>query len=213
MSVTDSGVGIARENHTIIFDRFRQLDLSSVRTTQGTGLGLYICKTYVELLGGKIWLESTLGTGTTFNVSLPVSRTINKIEKEVPIPHVAVSSGLKLLLVEDEDTNFMLMEVYLKDMDLQIARAHNGLEAVDMVTKNKYDMVLMDIQMPVMNGLDATRKIREFNPDIPVIAVTAFAFEKERELALDAGCNEHLAKPVKQEVLEKTISEFVRGTN
>ena len=211
ISVSDSGIGIAKEDHKIIFDRFRQLDLSSARAYRGTGLGLYICKTYIELLGGEIWVESTLGSGSIFNISLPMSWDESRAEKaiEEPSPGELTTPEIKVLLAEDEDTNFMLMQVYMRKMNISITRAVNGQEAVEMVGKNKYDLVLMDIQMPVMNGLIATRKIREFNQDIPIIAVTAFAFANERKQALDAGCNEHLSKPVKQEVLEKAISKFV----
>ena len=125
----------------------------------------------------------------------------------------STNNGPTVLVVEDEDTNFKLLEVYLREMNIRITHARNGLEALDLVHKNQYDLVLMDIQMPLMNGLDATRKIREFNLDIPVIAITAYAFENERIQAMDAGCNAHFSKPIKKEVLLKAISEFVPGKN
>jgi len=212
ITVSDSGIGIAPENHEHIFERFRQLEQNSRKVYRGVGLGLYICRSFIELLGGKIWFESELGNGTVFHISLPLCGTESrkKTLSEEPFSGEGLPSQLEMLLVEDEETNFMLMEVYLQEMNLQITRAHNGQEAVELVEKNYYDIILMDIQMPVMNGLDATRKIREFNQNIPIIAITAFAFEKERVISLEAGCNEHLSKPVKQEVLERTILEFVR---
>jgi PAS domain S-box-containing protein len=211
--VSDSGIGIAPENHAIIFDRFRQLDLSSIRPYRGTGLGLYICKTYMDLLGGKIWVESALDTGSTFYLSIPLSQSagLSFTEKRATSPGATVSANIQVLVAEDEDTNFMLLEVFLMEMNIQITRANNGLEAVDLAQKNHYDLILMDIQMPQMDGLEATRRIREFDQQTPLIAITAFAFENERRLALDAGCNEHLSKPIKQEVLERTILEFVFG--
>lgn len=211
ISVSDTGIGIADEHHRIIFDRFRQIDLRSTRSYGGTGLGLYICKTYLDLLGGKIWVESSLGSGSVFHISLPQPTSESKAsdKKASSDDGADIASGVHVLIVEDEDTNFMLLRIYLKEMNIRFSRAVNGLEAVEMIRDNQYDVVLMDIQMPVMNGLEATMKIREFNQDIPVIAITAFAFENERKQALDAGCNAHFSKPIKKEVLLKAISDFV----
>ena len=188
ISVSDSGIGIAKEHYKIIFESFRQADMRSVRSYSGTGLGLYICKTYMDLLGGKIWVESSLGKGSTFSISLPESsaKDPDEPEKMRSVRSTAEVSEIHLLVVEDEKTNFMLLEVYLREIDVRITHAVNGLEALELVRHHEYDLVLMDIQMPVMNGLEATRKIREFNRDIPVIAITAFAFENERIQALDA---------------------------
>lgn len=211
IAVADRGIGIARENHNIVFERFRQVDLRSVRSYRGTGLGLYICKAYMNLLGGKIWVESELGTGSIFYLSLPelTSGRVSKDEIETPRTKTAIPSEIEVLVAEDEDTNYQLIEVYLKSMKIKNTRAFNGAEAVELVRNNRYDLILMDIQMPVLDGLEATKQIRIFNPDIPVIAITAFAFENERIQALDAGCNEHLSKPIKKEVLENSISKFV----
>jgi signal transduction histidine kinase/CheY-like chemotaxis protein len=214
ISVSDSGIGIAEKDHGIIFERFRQVDMSSVRSYGGTGLGLYICKTYMEMLGGGIWMESEVGKGSIFHISLPEAiadkQTID--EKLVMDSGLATATDIGLLVVEDEDTNFMLLEAYLSDKNILVTRARNGLEAVDLLKENHYELVLMDIQMPVMNGLEATRRIREFDRDTPVIAVTAFAFENEKKQALEAGCNAHFSKPVKKEVLLKAIAHYLPAT-
>jgi signal transduction histidine kinase/CheY-like chemotaxis protein len=214
ISVSDSGIGIAEEDHVIIFERFRQVDMRSVRSYGGTGLGLYICKTYMDLLGGEIWMESQVGKGSAFFISLPESivKSQTKAEEGELDCGSEAEFDIRVLVVEDEDTNFKLMEVYLRNMNARITRAGNGLEAIDLIHKNPYDVVLMDIQMPVMNGLEATRKIREFNMDVPVLAITAFAFENERKQAIEAGCNAHFSKPIKKEVLMKAISEYVPTT-
>jgi len=192
--VADSGIGIPEEMHDLIFDRFRQLDNSTSRKHGGTGLGLTISKNLVELLGGKIWLESVTGKGTTFFFRLP-----DKSEKEKPTessPYLKiVREALKwnektVLIVEDNHANWEFFKAVLAKTGASLVRASTGQEALDYAISNDpLDLILMDIQMPDINGYEATKKIRQLHKNLPIIAQTAYAMPHDRERSLTAGCN------------------------
>ncbi len=208
--VEDSGIGITETHLSKIFERFRQEDLDLTREYGGTGLGLTISKQLVNLLGGDIWVESVKGKGSTFFFTLPY-KVVKKKEKEKIIAkdNITFNQDLTILVAEDEDINFLYVEEILKRVELNIIRALNGQEAIDICKENDaINLILMDIKMPVMNGYDATRRIKEFKPDLPIIALTAYAMENDRKKAMDAGCDEHVSKPIDLNILLPIIEKY-----
>jgi len=206
--VKDSGLGIPPEMHEEIFKRFRQVEFTANRKFGGSGLGLSICKSYVELMGGKIWLTSEPIKGSEFYFTIPYKKKIKSgnfntyDEKEINMEH----DGIKTIMIaEDEDTNFLLLVAYLSDMKLNIIRAENGIEAVTKCHANStIDLVLMDIKMPEIDGYEATKRIKEFAPDLPIIAQTAYTTDEEKKKAFQSGCSDFLSKPiVKNELISK----------
>jgi CheY-like chemotaxis protein len=196
-----------------VFDAFSQADSSTTRKYGGTGLGLAISKTLVELMGGHIWLESCLGEGTQFSFALPFD-IIGVHDKQVVegfdrsdyvIPQEFV--GARVLVVEDNDINQFIASELLSEAGFLVSLAVNGKEAVDMATKNEYDMILMDEQMPEMDGFTATRIIRsdERLSKIPIIAMTANAMQGDRERSIQAGMVDHITKPLDAKVVLDTI--------
>lgn len=208
--VKDTGIGISEEKLSHIFGRFVKLN----SFVQGTGLGLAICQMIVEKMGGAITVESELHEGSTFRFTIPYDM-YNKQEKfkknaerEQHLKVAIKSLQLRTLLVaEDVDSNFLLMNTVL-GKKYKLIRARDGREAVDMYKENHPDLIFMDIKMPYMDGLEATRLIRGYSKDIPIIASTAFAFESDRERAIEAGCNDYLTKPVSQEAIEKILDKY-----
>ncbi len=213
MYVQDTGIGIAASKQHLIFQRFEKVD----NFAQGTGLGLAISKAIMERCNGKIGFDSTEGKGSLFWAWFPCEPVIDEsatgasspiADKEVPYGnkdrmtdnnHVA-----NILVAEDNDSNYILVDAILHTSHL--TRAVNGVEAVDLASRNKYDLILMDIRMPLMDGLEATRKIRGFDKEIPIFAVTANAFDSDKEKALAAGCTGYVAKPLKKDELESLLS-------
>lgn len=208
--VKDTGIGISEEKLSHIFGRFVKLN----SFVQGTGLGLAICQMIVEKMGGAITVESELHEGSTFRFTIPYDM-YNKQEKfkknaerEQHLKVAIKSLQLRTLLVaEDVDSNFLLMNTVL-GKKYKLIRARDGREAVDMYKENHPDLIFMDIKMPYMDGLEATRLIRGYSKDIPIIALTAFAFESDRERAIEVGCNDYLTKPVSQEAIEKILDKY-----
>ena len=211
--VQDTGIGIAPEKTTLIFDRFRQADDSTTRKYGGTGLGLAISRKLIQLMGGQIWVESELGKGATFFFSLPLiipskSETIleNLSTKNAPSSFKAKT----ILIAEDEDTNFLFLQEVLSPTNVAILRAHNGIEAIELVKKNdSIRLVLMDIQMPRMNGYQATQEIKKLKPSLPVIAQTAYAMAEDRAKGERAGCDYYLSKPIKPNDLLETLKQYL----
>lgn len=206
--VKDSGIGIAPELHQEIFKRFHQVESTNTRKFGGSGLGLSISKAYVELMGGRIWVTSELNQGSVFYFTIPL-KTANKIVTpttgEIP-DHDQDIEGLRTLLIaEDEESNFNLLKEQLSSLKVNIIRAKNGVEAVEICRTRTVDLILMDVKMPLMDGFMATRKIREFMPDIPIIAQTAYNTEADKELALESGCTSFISKPVKRDVVLSAI--------
>jgi len=209
--VIDTGIGIQPEFKEAIFERFRQLDDSYTRKYGGSGLGLSIAKSYCEFLGGKIWVESVPGSGSTFFIHLPF------IPVELPVKPPAETavapedfSNYTILVAEDDDINFVYMERLLSKANSNIVRAANGQEAVDIInTGNPVDIILMDINMPFMNGLDATKIIKSVNPDLPIIAVTAYSLSGDRETCLSAGCDDYIPKPIRRDELFGKLNHYL----
>ena len=211
--VEDTGIGIAQIMHEAIFDRFRQADSTIAREFGGTGLGLSISKAYVELLGGKIWLSSKVGTGTTFYFSIPF-KPVNPIYETAGLPpdiEMIMSDMQKIILIaEDEKYNYLLLNEMLKGINAKIIWAHNGMEVLEACkTQINIDLVLMDLKMPLMDGFEATKVIRGFFPDIPIIAQTAYTNEKERQRIFECGCNDIITKPIDANKFKTTINKYL----
>ena len=205
--VTDTGCGISKEKLPLIFTRFEKLN----DFVQGTGLGLPICKSIVERLGGRIEVESELGQGSTFILYLP-NRQVQEVvvgERENAAGNMGVENRQKkILIAEDVESSYLQINAFLKK-EYTILCVPNGEEAVKSFIREKPDLILMDIRMPVMNGIQATAKIRAISQEIPIIAITAYAFCPEGERALEAGCNEVIAKPYPLEKLKETIETYL----
>lgn len=212
--VEDTGCGIPEQYHKQIFERFRQINPDDTREYGGNGLGLAISKAYVELMGGEINVESAPGIGSKFFFTIPYKR-VNRDDSSNTQPKASygVHENIKeqvILLAEDEYSNFLLLEVLLQKYNFRIIHVTNGDDAVKRcIEDEKVDLVLMDIKMPVMNGLDATKLIKKHRPELPVIAITAHALSGDRETALNAGCDDYLAKPFERSELLQTISNYL----
>lgn len=211
--VKDTGIGIAKDKQQLIFDQFRQADDSLTRTYGGTGLGLSISKKLVEILGGEIWVESETGNGSTFFFTLPSDKLLT-----VPVnPVTAVSeipeydfSGKKLLLAEDDDPSFLLLKAMLRKTGIEILRAKNGIEAVSLSrSESDISLILMDINMPEMNGYEATKIIKAEKPSIPVIAQTAYSISGDKERTIESGCDDYISKPIKKQELFRLIQKYI----
>src|ERR1035437_5613753 len=213
-SVKDTGIGIPQKQYQLIFERFRQGSESHNRGYEGSGLGLSIAKTYVEMLGGKIWVESEEGKGSTFYFTIPynsVSEEKIKIINAVSAEHKEVEiKKLKVLVVEDDEISYSLLTKMLQKISYEVLHAITGVEAVEACRNNPdIDLVLMDIRMPKMDGNEATRQIRQFNTDVIIIAQTAYAFSGDKEKAIEAGCNDYISKPIDQTLLYELIKKHI----
>lgn len=211
--IEDTGIGIPKHLHTKIFDRFWQVDSTVTREFGGTGLGLSISKAYVELMGGRIWLDSEPGIGSVFHFTIPfepITKTSQSEIEDMEKRFDGTASKKVILIAEDETNNFLLVREYLSESVFNIIRVENGLDAVN-ICKNRrdIDIILMDIKMPVMDGIEATRQIRIMRPEIPVIAVTAYAYDTDKKRLLESGFNEYLPKPLKRDSLLKMLKKFI----
>lgn len=208
-SVRDTGIGISRFKQKLIFKDFTQLDSSSKRKYGGAGLGLTICKRYVEMMGGEIWVESEKDKGSTFHFTVRVET--EKIPSETVIEEEpATKKELKVLVAEDNMLNAQVVMAFLKRLGHSSEMAENGKEALTRLSKEEFDAVIMDIEMPEMDGIEATKAIRAgmgkvLNPDIPIIALTAHALKDYRIRSLEAGMNEYMTKPVDIERLSEIL--------
>ena len=213
LSVADTGVGIAADKQKLIFDAFSQADASTTREFGGTGLGLTICARLATLMGGRIWVESVPGMGSTFHFTVHLgyvapAPALQAARKAASTP-LSAALQLLVLLVEDHPINQMLATTLLKKWNHEVVLAKNGQEAVDLFPTRDWDLVLMDMQMPVMGGLEATRHIRAMEPSqrrVPIVAVTANAMEADREACRLAGMDAHLAKPFNAAEMEALIA-------
>ena len=214
--VTDTGVGIAADKRSLIFEAFSQADASTTRQFGGTGLGLTICSRLVELMDGRIWVESELGQGSSFHFTVTLAYSDKAAWAEVAsastaAPTTAAARKLSVMLVEDHQVNQMLATTLLKKWGHEVVLAENGQIAVDLFPTRRWDIVLMDMQMPVMNGLEAAALIRSSEPAgtrVPIIAVTANAMESDREATKAAGMDDHLAKPFNSAALADILARY-----
>ncbi len=208
--VSDTGTGIKTNLLNVIFDAFMQADVSSTRGYEGSGLGLTIANGLVKLLGGNLRIDTERGKGSVFYFTLPFSENaILVTQKPVNNPKTAETENKPLILIaEDDDSNYKYIEIVLMYSSYRVMRAENGLEAVDYLRKNPdVSLVLMDIKMPLMDGFEATRQIRTFMPDIPIIALTAHVTAEDESLAISSGCNEYVTKPVSKAKLLEIIED------
>jgi len=211
--VKDTGIGIDNHRQQAIFERFIQADIVDKMARQGAGLGLSISKAYVEMLGGTIWVESVKGLGSTFYFTIPYTTELQKTdgitngaikgEREVQV------KNLKILIVEDDEISDLLISIMLTEISREILHAKSGLEAIKLCRNNPdTDLILMDIQMPVMGGYEVTRQIRQFNKDVIIIAQTAFGLSGDREKAIEAGCNDYISKPILKDELMSLVQHY-----
>jgi PAS domain S-box-containing protein len=207
--VTDTGIGIPKESQGVIFERFRQAEHSIHTNYGGTGLGLSISGSFAQMLGGTLRVESEQDKGSTFILTLPYSPLIHTETPGKRTPVILTHKRLTLLVAEDEIFNFLLIKAFLKLSNIELLHAENGSEALKLCEGNpQIDLVLMDIKMPVMDGVQAFREIRKIRKDLPVIAQTAYALEKEKQEFLKAGFNDYIAKPIEKEKLLSIINAY-----
>ena len=219
ITVADNGIGMSQEFQKHIFEPFERERTSTVSKVEGSGIGMGIVKKLVGLMGGTVEVESKIGVGSTFAVTIPcriASQEERQAKRDTTSSDKKSLSGTKILLAEDNDLNAEIAVELLQEEGCTVDRAKDGVECVDMLEKaanGTYQLILMDIQMPVMNGYDAAKKIRRMEDpqkaDIPIIAMTANAFSEDRQEALDAGMNDHVAKPINMNVLVPTIQKYL----
>ena len=219
ITVADNGIGMSQEFQKHIFEPFERERTSTVSKVEGSGIGMGIVKKLVGLMGGTVEVESRIGVGSTFTVTIPcriASEDETQAKRETNPSDQKCLRGTRILLTEDNDLNAEIATELLQEEGCTVDRAKDGVECVDMLEKaanGTYQLILMDIQMPVMNGYDAARKIRGLDDpqkaNIPIIAMTANAFTEDRQVALDAGMNDHIAKPINMNVLVPTLRKYL----
>ena len=208
--VKDTGVGISKEQKKFIFERFRQGTESLTRNYEGAGLGLSISKSFVEMLSGKIWMDSIPGKGSIFYFTIPYNPVIEKSHVETqPEFKNKNSRSLKILIAEDDKFSEMLISSIVSNFSDTIINCRTGIEAVDACRNNsELDLILMDIKMPEMDGYEATKLIREFNKDVVIIAQTAYAQTGDRDKALQSGCTDYISKPIRSRELVSLVKKY-----
>ena len=219
ITVADNGIGMSQEFQKHIFEPFERERTSTVSKVEGSGIGMGIVKKLVGLMSGTVEVESKIGVGSTFTVTIPsriASQEKTQAKRETTPSDEKSLCGVKILLTEDNDLNAEIATELLREEGCTVDRAKDGVECVDMLEKaanGTYRLILMDIQMPVMNGYDAAKKIRRMDDpqkaDIPIIAMTANAFSEDKQAALDAGMNDHLSKPINMNILVPTIQKYL----
>lgn len=212
--IKDTGKGIPAHRLNAIFERFVQADTTYTRDHEGSGLGLAIVKAYADTLGGSVWVESEEGLGSTFFVRIPYVKAESNPATTVAadVQATPLHFDKTILVAEDDDISYTLMKRYLKVTGINILRALNGRECVEQVKSNPgICLVMMDIKMPEIDGYEATRLIRQINSLLPVVAQTAYALEGDRDLALSAGCNDYVSKPIAKETLLQIVDKYVYG--
>lgn len=212
--VKDTGIGIQADRQTAIFERFIQADIADIQARQGAGLGLSITKAFVEMLGGEIWVESSPDKGSTFYFKLPCQideQAITAPEtNSLPIPAQIPTNKLKILIAEDDEASEILIEITVQDIGKEILKARTGKEAIKICRSHPdIDLILMDIQMPDLNGYEASKQIRQFNQKVTIIAQTAFGLAGDREKSIAAGCNDYISKPLNKSELLALILKHI----
>ena len=219
VTVADNGIGMSQEFQKHIFEPFERERTSTVSKVEGSGIGMGIVKKLVGLMGGTVEVESKIGVGSTFTVTIPcriASEDEIQAKREINPSDQKCLCGTRILLTEDNDLNAEIATELLQEEGCTVDRAKDGVECVDMLEKaanGTYQLILMDVQMPVMNGYDAARKIRRMDDpqkaNIPIVAMTANAFSEDKQVALDAGMNDHIAKPINMSVLVPTLRKYL----
>ena len=219
VTVADNGIGMSQEFQKHIFEPFERERTSTVSKVEGSGIGMGIVKKLVGLMGGTVAVESKIGVGSTFTVTIPcriASQEETQAKRETNPSDQKCLCGTRILLTEDNDLNAEIATELLQEEGCTVDRAKDGVECVDMLEKaanGTYQLILMDVQMPVMNGYDATKKIRRMDDpqkaNIPIVAMTANAFSEDKQVALDAGMNDHIAKPINMSVLVPTLRKYL----
>lgn len=218
-SVRDTGIGIAQKNLEQLFEPFTQNDNSTTRHYGGTGLGLSISRNLIEMMGGKLWAESDLGVGSTFSFTIWLTKSVQQVSGSETSSNrdkkkSVCLAGLKILVAEDNPVNRQIAEEFLKQEGALVDSVENGEVALNRIIdanyKDYYDLILMDIQMPVMDGFEATRKIRVLNANIPILAMTARTMSSERDECLKSGMNDHISKPIDPQALCHVILKYVK---
>jgi PAS domain S-box-containing protein len=211
--VKDTGIGIPKDRQKAVFERFVQADIEDIHAKQGAGLGLSITKAYIEMLGGKIWLESEEGKGSTFYFTIPYD---NKLEEKTVSENLVIDNEIvvplkkiKILIAEDDQISKLFINKAVQPFGKEILNVDNGADAVEACHNNQdIDLVLMDIKMPIMDGYEASQNIRQFNKDVVIIAQTAYGLNGDREKSLDAGFNDYIRKPVNKTELESLLQKY-----
>ena len=216
VEVEDTGIGIAPDQHERVFEQFVQADTSLTRRTGGTGLGLAICRQLVEGMGGRMTLRSVPGMGSTFAFTLPAPAVAEGAEPAAAARPVAAAdaSPMHVLLAEDNPPNQYLLNAYLRAAGHAVEMVANGVEAVAAASRGGFDVVLMDVQMPELDGLAATRRIRELAgpaAQVPIVALTANAMARDRDACFEAGMTDYLPKPIDVAALHRALARARAG--
>jgi CheY-like chemotaxis protein len=211
--VKDTGIGIDKKHHDAIFNIFRQIDDTHTRKFGGMGIGLSIAKKTVEIMGGRIWVESEPLKGSVFYFTIPVlqdnSRKEIKLENKI-LTKMKNYAGKTILIAEDEQSNFDFLKILLTRMNIRVLWAKDGLEAVNLCEANpSIDLVLMDIKMPLLNGYEATKLIKKKRPELPIVAQTAYAMSSDKMEAETAGCDGYLSKPIKISQITEMLENYL----
>lgn len=218
-SIKDTGIGIPKEKQKLIFDSFTQADSLTTRKYGGTGLGLTICQKLTTMMDGRIWLESSPGKGSTFfftcGLHPALSDPLPAVEESVPSASCKILKPAHILLVDDNKDNCNLLCLYLRNTPFTLETAGNGEEAVNMFKRSTFNLVFMDIEMPIMDGYEATRQLRQWEKEqeleaTPIIALTAHAFVRFRKKCMKAGCSDYLTKPIRRDTFIHTISTHLK---
>jgi CheY-like chemotaxis protein len=212
--VSDTGIGISRSKHAVIFNRFEQADIYDTKAIQGSGLGLSIAKAYVEMLGGKIRLESEEGLGSTFYFTVPLNpgetkKIMQQKQESTPKEGIPQIKDKKILITEDDEFSMEMMVYMLEKTNCELLKARDGLKAVEIFQKEHVDLVLLDIQLPGMNGYEVLRQIRSIDPRVPVIAQTAYAMLDVVQKIKDSGFTNYILKPASPQQLYSLITKHL----
>lgn len=209
-SVQDTGCGIPAEQQPRIFEKFYQANTSLSRRYEGAGLGLTITKGLVETLGGEIWFESVPEEGTTFYFTIPYHLSRPSFKKpEIEVEKKSSGKKKKILVVEDEQINYLYIKTILKSENFEVIPAFTGKQAIESVKNNDFDLVLMDIKLPELSGIEATKAIKQIKPDLPIIAQSAYAFANEKEEMMKAGCDGYISKPFLKRDFLNLVKKFL----
>jgi CheY-like chemotaxis protein len=210
-SVEDSGIGIDKNLQDRLFQPFSQVDISNSRKYGGTGLGLMISKNIVELMNGTMWLESENGVGSRFFFQVALEFSTKSLEEKV-VPNKILKFVGKILVAEDNHINQIVAKEIFLNYGLEIYIVSSGKEALQKARKEQFDIIFMDLQMPEMDGFEATKRIREFDKKTPIVALSAAVMERDRELTKEAGMSGHIAKPIETMELETILSKYLKSS-